>query len=270
MAYTNVELIRHHLVAAYPVRDRVFDQSLVFDGSDYITFTGGAVEGASFLVKSIQSHEPTRMVVTLNDTMVVLTSSPLVPGSVVIASDSSLGTVYVENVDYAVNYAEGELTIKSGGDLSVSMTVTIWYVAYSLYSGATDYLLQADRGEIKRLAGGDIAAGETVYLDYSPVHQSYTEQVLTNAVAEANGTIEREVDPDGQFGADPTLQAAATYRALEIVCRASAARELSGRSGQDRPALVWMQLADAFADRSVRLLSTFRPPLDGPTAPVNS
>ncbi len=270
MAYTNVDLIRHHLVAAYPVRDRVFDQSLVFDSSDYITFAGGAVETASFLVKSVQSHEPTRVAVTLNDTTVVLTSSPIVPGSVVVASDSSLGTVYVENVDFVINYAEGELTIKSGGDLSVSMTVTVWFVAFSLYSNSTDYQFQADRGEIKRLAGGDIVAGETVYLDYSPEHQSYNEQVLTNAVAEANGTIEREVDPDGQFGADSTLQAAATYRALEIVCRTSAARELSGRSGQDRPALVWMQLADAFADRSARLLSTFRPPLAGPTAPVKS
>jgi hypothetical protein len=76
------------------------------------------------------------------------------------------------------------------------------------------------------------------------------------------------VDPDRQFGADPALQAAATYRALEIICRAAAARELSSLRGEDRTAIAWMKLADAHAERSEHLLRLFRPPYAGPSAPA--
>jgi hypothetical protein len=78
------------------------------------------------------------------------------------------------------------------------------------------------------------------------------------------------VDPDSQFGADPVLQASATYRALEIICHAAAARELSSLRGEDRTAVAWMKLAETYATRSEQLLRLFRPPYTGPTAPVHS
>ncbi|MEA3296554.1 MAG: hypothetical protein U9R56_01675, partial [candidate division Zixibacteria bacterium] len=183
---------------------------------------------------------------------------------------SSLGTVYKENVDYAIDYAGGMLIMKDGGDLNVGQTVTLWYQAYALYTRGGDYQIDAERSEIKRLATGDITLGETVYLDYTPLDKTYNEEVLANAVVEANGLVERSVDPENRFGADPALQAAATCRALEIICRTSATRELSFRRGQERSALVWIQLAETYARRSDKLLLDFHPPLDGPANPVHS
>jgi len=270
MSYTNTELIRHHLVGAFPLAESIANQPLIFENDDYLSFFNGAVDESTLKVKSVQSNELIRTTVSLSSNPTSLTASPLAPGSVVVASDSSMGTVYVENADYAVDYSSGTMVLKSGGSLGGGQTVTVWYLAFTLYTEGSDFQVKADGGEIRRLTGGNIAAGETVYLDYSPIHDSYNEDVLDNAVAEANSLVEREVDPDGEFGADRTLQAAATYRALEIVCRTSAARELSSRRGEDRAALAWMKLADQYAENSEALLKGFRPPVTGPSSPVHS
>jgi hypothetical protein len=270
VSYTNVELVRHHLVADFPAQERVLDQPVIFDGVDYVTFFNGAIEESSLTVKSPQSNDLTRDTVTLGSGGSSLASTPLVRGTVVVASDSSLGTIYTENVDYVIDYSLAVLTIKSGGALSVGQTVSVWYLSYVIYTEGSDYQADVNNGSIRRLSGGDIAPGETVNLDYSPVYQSFNEEMLNNAVLEANGLIEKEVDPDGQFGADPVLQASATYRALEIICHAAAARELSSLRGEDRTALAWMKLAETYATRSEQLLRLFRPPYTGPTAPVHS
>ena len=86
----------------------------------------------------------------------------------------------------------------------------------------------------------------------------------------ANGMVENEVDPDRQFEVDPTLSAAATYRALEIVCRAAAGRELASLRGGDRIAGAWIKLAEDYFARSGLLLRSFRPPYDGPRTPTRS
>lgn len=269
MSYTNVDLVRHYLVAPFPAQETIYDQAVILE-SGYVTFFNGPVEQSSTLVKSLQSNTPTRTSVTLNSQTTPLGASPLARGSVVVASDSSLGTVYVENVDYVIDYSQGKLLIKEGGDLNAGQSVTVWFQKYFVYSPDSDYQLDADSGRIKRLGGGDIASCETVYLDYAPLYKSFNDEILARAVLEANGVVEREVDPEGQFGADPVLQAGATYRALEIICRASAARELSSLRGEDRTALAWIKLAEVYASRSEQLLRSFHPPFEGPTAPVYS
>ncbi|HUV29497.1 MAG TPA: hypothetical protein VMY05_00200 [Acidobacteriota bacterium] len=267
MSYTNADQVRHHLVARFPIQGRVSNQAVVIRSDDYISFYGGAVDQSSLVVKSLQANEPTRVDVTLGAGRNALGTSPLVPGSVVVASDSSLGTVYVENADYVVDYETGELMIKDGGSLSAGQDVTAWCIAYREYTAGADYEVRADRGEIRRLAAGDIAGGETLWLDYSPVYQTFDDEVVNNAVITANGLVEREVDKDRQFGADPMLVTAATYRALEVVCRTSAVRELSGTDSGDRKALAWMKLAEEYAAEAARLLRSFRPPGMNASAP---
>jgi len=268
MSYTSAEQVRHHLVIPFPIEDQVIDQPVTMSGSDYVRFYGGAVDADSLRVKSIRSRKPTRATVNIGNGSSVITANTIVPGSVVVASDSSLGTVYVENVDYIVDYGSGSLAVKAGGALSSDHQVTVWFLPYALYEATSDYSLDATHGQIKRLTGGDIAAGETAWLDYRPVYVSIADEIVENAVTMANGMIEGEVDPEGQYEADSTLSAAATYRALEIVCRAAASRELASQSGADKVAAGWMKLSDDYATRSDLLLRNFRPPFSGPRAPV--
>lgn len=268
MSYTSSEQIRHHLVIPFPIEDQVMDQPVTMSGSDYVRFYGGAVDAESFRVKSIRSRKPTRTTITFSNGSTVIAANSIVPDSVVVASDSSLGTVYVENVDYIVDYGNGSLAMKAGGVLSSNDQVTVWFLPYALYESTNDYSLDATHGRIRRLAGGDIAVGETAWIDYRPVYVSVADEIVDNAVTMANGMIEREVDLEGQYETDSSLSAAATYRALEIVCRAAASRELASQGGADKVAAGWMKLSDDYATRSDLLLRNFRAPYSGPRAPV--
>ncbi|MFQ5453186.1 MAG: hypothetical protein ACE5D6_03255 [Candidatus Zixiibacteriota bacterium] len=269
MSYTNVELVKHYLELSFPIQTRVFDQTVVLENDDYVTFFGGSIDESSLKVKSLRNNDLIKMNLTLDSSTVSLSSTPLVIGSVVVASDSSLGTIYIENEDYVIDYSYSKLIIKSNGTLSIGMTVTVWYLEYYIYSSG-DYQVDSSKGAVKRKANGNITTGERVYLDYTPVYTSYTDEILNNAVIEANGLIEQAVDPKKQFGADPVLQSTATYRALEIICRASASRELSSSKSDDRTALAWMKLADHYAQRSEHLLGSFRPPFENLSTPTHS
>ncbi|HEX2897812.1 MAG TPA: hypothetical protein VHP63_07165 [candidate division Zixibacteria bacterium] len=270
MLYTNVEKVKQHLLSVFPVAERIFDQPVILTDIDYVTFFGGAIDEQKLKVKTRQSNGLKKVFVTLGVTSTTLPDSSLVRNSVVAASDSSLGTVYVENVDYIIDYSAGILTIKSGGALTPGQDVTVWYGVYITYNSGSDYIVNSSDGSLRRTSNSDIASGETVYLDYAPIIQSYNDVIIQNAVDEANGLIEKTIDPEQQFGVEPLLQIAATYRAVEIVSRASAARELSSQRGEYNVALSWIKLADEFARRSDELLKSFRPPVSGPSAPAIS
>jgi hypothetical protein len=270
MSYTNIELVRHHLEVPFPIESMVRDQAVMLQGDSYVIFFGGTVDDSSFVVKAVRSNDLTKVTAIVGESQILLVGSPIIPGSVLVASDGSLGQLWVEGLDYVVEYGSGAISIKAGSSISNNQEVTVWYQEYHVYSPGADYLMDSSRGSIKRVASGDIGDGETVYLDYSPLFSSYKDELLSNAVAEANALVERAVDPNRQFGADVVLQSAATYRTLEIVCRASAARELSSLGRNDKAALAWMKLADSHAMRSEFLLNSFRPPHSGPTAPVRS
>jgi hypothetical protein len=268
MSYTNVEILREYIDSPFPVQSRVHDQTVVMRYGDEITFFGGTIDEDSLIVKGIRAGELTRRKMTFDAQSLSLSTEPIVPGSVLLASDSSLGAVYIDGSDYAVDLEAGTVTLKDGGELSVGQSVCAWYQTYHVYQLGVDYTVDGDSGSIRGTASGDIAEGETVYLDYRPVFSSYREEVLDLAVAQANGIIEKAVDPYGKFGADAALQAAATYRALEIVCRASAGRQLSGGRGDSSAVKMWMTLGDYYAGRSDELISSFRPPVSGPSGPT--
>lgn len=270
MSYTSVETVRHHLDLSFPIQSKVFDQQVVLTGDDFVTFFGGTVEAGSVVMKSVRDIAPMRSTIVFTSEMAVITGSPIVPGSVLIASDSSMGTVYVEGKDYVVDYAGGCARLKDGGDIEIGQTTIVWFQQYHVYSSGSDYVLDSSNGALRRSVSGDIGDGETVFLDYTPTFASFKEELLANAVAEANSLVERAVDPQRQFGADAALEGAATYRALEIICRASAARELSKLKGSDKAAMAWMKLGDCFGLRSEELLSSFRPPYNGPAIPARS
>ncbi|UCC45750.1 MAG: hypothetical protein JSU65_07480, partial [Candidatus Zixiibacteriota bacterium] len=260
---TTVDKVRFHLGSAYPVFDRVRDYSLVVTSNDYLILFGGAIDAATVVAKTIEVNDPTRKDITLSSGGCALDEVPIVVGSVVVASDSSLGTVFVENTDYIIDYDSATIHIKPGGGLTVSQMVSVWFLPYRVLEPGTDYQVDAEQGRFRALPAGHISVGQTVRIDFSPRFDSYNDEILNNAVAMANGMIEQQLDPERQFGADPTLESTATYRALEIICRTAAARELSRSIKGDNNARVWMDLADRYEDHSDKLVRAFGPPRTG-------
>lgn len=270
MSYTGIDLVRSYLNSPFPVQSAVYDQPLVMREDDYIVFFGGAIESDSLVVKAVRSNQLSRKMITLDGDTAIVAAAPFIPDTVLVVSDSSLGSVYVEGKDYLVDYAAATLTLKDGSAILTGQNVTVWYQSYHLCDSGTDYLADLSRGALRRTASGSIGNNETVYLDYRPAFLDPQDELLGSAVREANALVEKAVDPNRQFGADPLLQGAATCRALEIVCRALATRELAGRTRDEKTALAWLKLSDNYAKRSEELLSSFRPPTSGPSAPVKS
>lgn len=269
MSYTDTETVRRYLLTPSPATQRVSDQPVTMPADESVRFFLGAVDPGSLVVKARHAADPIRHMITLTDGPNLLSTAPLVPGSVVVASDSSLATIYAENVDYIVDHAAGTLTLKEDGSLASGQTVAVWHTAYTVCVGGEDYDVSAAAGRLSR-RDGLVGAGEMVYLDYTPSYLDLSDELVESAVTAANGMVEREVDPDGEFEADATLTSAATNRALELMSRAAATRELASLRGAHNVALTWLKLADDYAARADALIKSFRAPLSGPRGPVLS
>ena len=124
MLYTSVEKVRQHLVSVFPIQERVTDHSAVLAGIDFVTFFGGAIDDSSIVVKSVQTNDLKRAAITLGISATALPDSLLIRGTVVVASDSSLGTIYIENQDYIIDYSSGSISTKSGGALTAELRVS--------------------------------------------------------------------------------------------------------------------------------------------------
>ena len=268
MSYTTAENVKRYLADSFPRLSRVTDQAFKMSGTEYLPFFGGAVESEMLIVKSIQGTDLTRQEVAFSVDRVSLSTNPLVPGSVVAASDTSLGSVYTENIDYIIDSTSGDIIRKPTGSIAVGQKTIVWFLPYAVYVEATDYSVQFDNGEIRRINSGSIASDETVYLDYTPVLKAYNDAAINGAVVLANGLVQNEVDPGLDFGADPALETAATFRALAIICQTSAVRDLSQSRGTRRASADWLQLADSFDRKAGDMLSRFRPPFNSPKPPI--
>lgn len=270
MSYTSIEQVRSHLIADFGSVEAVISEPFGVNGNDYEAFFSGAVREGSFKVKTVKQSERSLASHTLSADGNSLAANGVVIGSVTVASDSSLGTIYTENIDYAVNHSAGTIQVKSGGALAVNDSVVVWYCPYQLYIEGIDYRVNYNQSELARITNGGIADGETVYLNFSPEMSQFTEELIGTGVRDANALIEAEIDPNREFGADPVLVSAATYRALEIICRAAAARELASRRGMHQTANGWLNLGETYSALAERWLKSFRPPAKSPASPAIS
>ncbi len=270
MSYTNKEIVKSFLVESLPLFARVVNQPVTLIDDDYVSFFNRSIESSSVIVKNLKSNVYTRSSLTLNASTVNFSSIQVVPESVVVSNNSSLGIIYIENSDFIIDYQNGNLTIKSNSRLQLNQPVTIWYQTFHIYTNTSDYQIDSVNGKIKKVPSGSIAAGETVYLDYTPLSATYNEELIENSVFTANGLIEKEVDPEASFGADLTLQTAATFKALEIICHASVLRELSSNSFADKKSSDWIKLGEIYRQKSEELIKKFRPPFSPAKSPTHS
>ncbi len=156
MLYTSVEKVKQHLTSVFPVQDRITDQLVVLKSTAAVTFFGGTVSSLDFKVKSKQTNDLIRQSITLGNPTTSLPDNLIFRGSLVAASDSSLGTIYTENIDYIINYDAGALTIKNGGALSAGQTILIWYANYISYTQGVDYSLDSQKGSLQSIDAGGL------------------------------------------------------------------------------------------------------------------
>ncbi len=270
MSYTNIDLVRRHIGLSEKSAQEYRDIPLVFAGSSEIALPGGGIVKGSAAVKRVMGTNPVYNEIEVSTEPITLANQRVTPGSVTVASDSSLGRVFTIGVDYSIAYESGVFSVIPGGSIESGDNIAIWYYFYTLYEEGSDYSLDYDRATIRRLAGGEIVEGQSLLIDYDTPYQYQSYAMLEEAVTEANAVIEKEVDPNRMFGADLTLQTAATYLAAAILCRAAASEDLRVSENPGRSVTSWLTLAENFRNDYERLIKIFRPGRTRMSGPRNT
>ncbi len=270
MPYTNFELVKGHIALKDTPADSIRDYPVIFTANSEIYLPGKGIIPGSMLVKASGPPKPSYGEYISGVDPIVISGGNLIPNSVVIASNRSLSTIYRDNIDYAITYASGEITIIPDGAIASGQPLSIWYEKYIVYAEGVDYSVNYTKGYIRRLVNGDINIGQRILVDYDSAWHHANDAIVTITVNEANAIVEREVDPDKSFGADPVLQAAATYLAASILCRIAAAGDLEGISSASRGASSWLALSDNFRKDYEHLIKIFHPERSRPSGPRRS
>ena len=269
MPFTNVEIIRQHLSSAGVGRDSFNDVPLQMIGTSAVAIGHSNLKVASVVVKGKELGTPRSETVILAADPVSLAQPQLIPDSVVVASDSSLGQIYTENIDYTLDNVAGTISRIADGAISSGATVTVWYYRYRLHVEGQDYSVNLNRGTIRRLTGGEIEDGQVVYLDYQTQAGFFTDSQIAQAIGEADDRMRLLIDSESADQTNQTLIVAESYLSMALLCRMKAIVSLEpDQSDNASRAADWLQLADRYERAGLSLAARFaagRPALATPT-----
>jgi hypothetical protein len=219
--------------------------------------------GGSEKIKGKEQLEPTRENISFASADVQsLSHSELIQDTVVAASDSSLGIIYVENVDYHVDYDSGEITRITGGSIPQGATVSVWYLYYRVYEKGVDYDLDYGRGRIRRKSSGAIESDQRILADYTAEYGALDDDAIVNAISEANSRIIDFIDSIHHDSNDKLLVTAETYLAVSIICGIRAMESISPSRGktESADAMSWTALAEMYKKEAYNILSKYAGP----------
>ena len=188
----------------------------------------------------------------------------VVPGTVLVTLSEALTTIYVEELDYQVDYAAGRIRRLAGGSIPDYQLVLIYYSYYSLFERGTDYTIDSENGILTRREDGDIPNGASVLVDYTVTSGTVEDDLIAEAITEAEDVIVRFLAPEyNASSADQGLKTGATELALSIICRAQAMEALARRATSDVSgrAKEWQQLARMYEQKAWQTLAPFLLPM---------
>jgi len=271
MPYTSPKLVRAHLSGLRATDLPVSDVPIVLTGTEPVQLPHVGLVESSVVVKALQSSAPEMEEVSLSVEWVNLTYMNIVARSVVVASDSSLTTVYVENTDYIVDYVGGRIRRLPEGSILIGGTVSVFYDAYRIYIKGDDYTIDALNGLIQRNPAGAITDGQTVLVDYMVGLGTISDAVIENAIGEVDDAVVTMLDPVYQDQPTPGIVIGETHWVVAAVCRMQAAATLTESDalivGAHNLARIWLDLADRYEQSGRERLSRFARSNTTPRAP---
>jgi len=257
MSLTSVTQIRNHLYRLDLGAGDVRNQPIRLFADTYTNLPHARVTASSEIVKALTTTVPVTESIILGNEPESLGCPHLAPDTVVCASDSSLATVYQENVDYMIDYAVGSILRVSDGSIPSDSRVAVWYLFYHVYQRGVDYTIDYERGRLRRLSSGVIEEGQEVLVDYTLGSTEFTDDEIEQCILEADTVVAQVIDPAFQESSDAALQTAATCLALSFLCRNWAGLSLGAESARAASS-AWLDLAASYHETAMRLLNLFR------------
>lgn len=203
--------------------------------------------------------------------VIQLQRGELIPDTVVVSSDSSLGSIYIENVDYHVDYDAGKITRLSSGSIPSGSSAAIWYLYFRVYQAGTDYDLNYSTGEINIVPGGAIEDGQWVFVDYQVEFGFFGDDLISNAIVEADGEIQSRLQPAFQDATDQNLITGETYWAVSILCNIKSVEALNlNLPGNQAKALseAWGARGKSYRQQALDVLLPYVQPLNMLQVPI--
>ncbi|MBU1881042.1 hypothetical protein KKA08_03345 [bacterium] len=265
MSWTTLATIRKHLSDAEVASTTIENQEQVLIGTDQVQLLHKSLTTASEEVKSIDLASPHSAgglslsgVSWLN-----LAHANLVPETVVVAADQALETVYVEGSDYVVDYENGKIKRVSGSSIPDETTSYIWYFYFTIHTKDTDYEIDYSGGKLNRIAIGAIPDGATVFVDYTTSAGTVTDDLINQAITEAEDKILARLQEDySASSTDQGLKTGATELSLTIVCNAKAMDMMLKLPSDesDGAARQWAELSRRYERQAWKTLDRFLQP----------
>jgi len=212
-------------------------------------------------VKGKEMIEPFREDIDFSGSETVeLSRTELIPDTIVVAADSSLGTIYVENLDYHVDYDSGRIIRIQSGSIPAGAVAVAWYLYFRIYERGSDYDFDYQRGRVRLRSQGDIESGQNVFIDYTAQFSGIDDDSMDNAIAEADDQVLGYIDDIYRDSNDRSLVTAETYLAVSIVCRIKAMESMSvssARTNSSNESKSWSTLSDLYRKEAYSLLAKY-------------
>ena len=261
MSFTNIDLIKKHIREHHLGATNIENVSCRLLGQTPFQLPHINVLLDSERVKGKEQNVPTQENISFSSSdTVFLSHQELIFDTVVVAKDSSLGEIYVENIDYSIDYDNGTITRIEDGSIPQGSEAVIWYLWFRIYTKDADYYIDYSKGQITRIASGVIEDGQWVLVDYTVEFGLLSDEVIKNAIVEANDKVLKVIDPSYSNSTDQSLVTAETYLAVSILCNIKALEVMTQNPGSTAKSLslAWSNMSCVYRERAFDLLKKFR------------
>ncbi len=265
MPFTSPDLVRAHIASANFGDADLRNIRIILSGTSTANLPHAGVREGSVTVKSQRSNSPVRLSETLYDGWIILNHAQLIEGTVAVAADSSLGTIYIENLDFIVDYAGGRIKRLNTGAISSGQQIVIWYDHYHIYSEGDDYTINHASGQLVRRSNGDIGDGQQVLVDYIISLGSVSDATIDQAIAESGEAVLTMVNESYHESPAIGIVIGATHMAVGQLARMRAAALLA--DGTIKPSIarsaaqLWLEIATQYERSAHTFLSRFANPV---------
>ncbi len=262
MSWTDSATVKKHIMQSDIADGSVENEEHTLRGTDSEQLHSTLILDDSEEVKTIDLAEPYSLgsLTLTNYNPASLDHSDIAPGSVVVASNVHRSTVYVEGVDYVVDYEAGKIRRAVGSAIPSGSSVYVWYLYFTVHVKDTDYTIDYEAGTIARINGGGIADGGIVYVDYQSSASTVTDSLISEAITEAEDKILRRLsDSYDASSTDQGLKTGASELAISIICN-SKAMDIMNRSrdsSADDMSGQWREISLRYEKQAWNTLSYF-------------
>jgi hypothetical protein len=235
----------------------VFDEevSLISTVNSQLQFR--TVDDLSERVKILWQNAPIYTTLVLNGFATSIIAPYLLKGSIIVASDVLMTTIYVENLDYVIDHSTGEISrATTGGAIADGATVHIWYYAYTLLLSGNDYTMNYSLGQIKRSATTSIPSGGTISIDYSTSQLSIADDLIKESIIQAEAYLKNMLQ-DSSSTAD-ALVSAATLFTLSLISLAQSSKISSfAENTASERASVCLKTSESYSSKAFIIASPY-------------